>query len=142
MFLLTLVKSAFQNHRDQEKDKQGHDMDICNASHAITPIPLEVFVPPSLLNGETGSNRAPIAVTKQIDANNDLQAIQTWLLEFTHSPQTLRTYRKEAERLLLWSIIEKHKTVFKLITRRSARLSIISCRPTTTTKLVWIAKTA
>ncbi len=84
-------------------------MDIGNASQAITPIPLEVFSPPASLNGELGLNRAPTTVTKQIDANNDLQAIQTWLLEFTHSPQTQRTYRKEAERLLLWAIIAKQK---------------------------------
>ena len=71
--------------------------------------PLEMFLPPTSLNGEAGSNRAATTITKQIDANNDLQAIQTWLLEFTHSPQTLRTYRKEAERLLLWAIIEKRK---------------------------------
>ena len=84
-------------------------MEITSSSDAIAPIPLEVFVPPISLNGEKGSNRAPSTVTKQIDANNDLQAIQTWLFEFAHSPQTLRTYRKEAERLLLWAIIEKQQ---------------------------------
>jgi site-specific recombinase XerD len=82
---------------------------IPNASHAIIPTPMEVFSSPSSLNGETGSNRASTTVIKQINANNDLQAIQTWLFEFTHSPQTLRTYRKEAERLLLWAVIEKQK---------------------------------
>ena len=84
-------------------------MDISATSSIIKPSPLEIFLPPSSLNGESGSNRASAAIVKQIDANNDLQAIQTWLLEFTHSPQTLRTYRKEAERLLLWAIIEKRK---------------------------------
>jgi len=76
---------------------------------AIIPSPIEAFLPPTSLNGETGSNRAPDTVIKQIEANNDLQAIQTWLLEFEHSPQTQRTYRKEGERLLLWSILEKGK---------------------------------
>lgn len=87
-------------------------MDILSADSSVAmtkPIPLEIFQPPASLNGETGTNRAAITVTKQIDGNNDLRAIQTWLLEFTHSPQTLRTYRKEAERLLLWAIIEKRK---------------------------------
>jgi site-specific recombinase XerD len=84
-------------------------MDIFAVSSQMKPSPLEVFLPPASLNGEAGSNRAPTTVIKQIDANNDLQAIQTWLLEYTHSPQTLRTYRKEAERLLLWAIIEKRK---------------------------------
>src|ERR1700733_14581080 len=84
-------------------------MDIVVATAIIKPTPLEIFLPPASLNGESGSNRAATTITKQIDADNDLQAIQTWLLEFMHSPQTLRTYRKEAERLLLWAIIEKRK---------------------------------
>lgn len=80
----------------------------------VTPTPLESFVPPESLTGTTGSNRAPATTIKQIAANNDLQAIQTWLLEFDHSLQTKRTYRKEAERLLLWSIFEKHKPLSSL----------------------------
>jgi site-specific recombinase XerD len=78
------------------------------------PTPLEVLIPPTLLTGETGSNRAPTTTIKQIAANNDLHAIQTWLLEFSHSPQTQRTYRKEAERLLLWALLEKHKPLSSL----------------------------
>lgn len=85
-----------------------------SANHALTPTPLELLTPPRALSGETGSNRASNTITKQIEANNDLQAIQTWLLEFTHSPQTLRTYRKEAERLLLWSLIHKEKPLSSL----------------------------
>lgn len=84
-------------------------METSNISGAIVPAPLETFTLPQSLNGQCGSNRAPQAVVKQIDADNDLQAIQTWLLEFAHSPQTLRTYRKEGERLLLWVIIAKQK---------------------------------
>ena len=66
------------------------------------------------LTGETGTNRAPSFITKQISANNDLQAIQSWLAEFDDSPQTQRSYRKEAERLLLWSLIEKQKPLSSL----------------------------
>jgi hypothetical protein len=32
----------------------------------------------------------------------DLAAIGLWLVEFAHSPHTLRSYRKEALRLVLW----------------------------------------
>src|SRR3990167_8322656 len=84
-------------------------MDISSEFSSIRPTPLEVFYLPTHLSGEQGANRAPQAVRKQIDADNDLQAIRTWLLEFTDYPQTLRTYRKESERLLLWAIIEKNK---------------------------------
>lgn len=74
-------------------------MDISAISSVVKPSPLEIFLPPTSLNGEFGSNRAPTTIVKQIDANNDLQAIQTWLLEFTHSPQTLRTYRETIKML-------------------------------------------
>jgi site-specific recombinase XerD len=102
-------KISVSKSRRSGKGQKMIDMEITSSSSAIVPIPLEVFVPPISLNGEQGSNRASQTVVKQIDANNDLQAIQTWLLEFAHSPQTLRTYRKEAERLLLWAIIAKKK---------------------------------
>lgn len=80
----------------------------------VMPMPLEAFTLPILLTGEAGLNRAPTSTIKQIAANNDLHAIQTWLLEFNHSPQTQRTYRKEAERLLLWAILEKQKPLSSL----------------------------
>lgn len=35
-------------------------------------------------------------------ATTDLEAVQAWLGEFRDSPHTLRAYRREAERLLLW----------------------------------------
>jgi len=80
----------------------------------LIPIPIELLNAPKDLNGESGTNRAPAFITQQIAATNDLQAIQCWLAEFERSPQTQRTYRKEAERLLLWSLIEKQKPVSSL----------------------------
>jgi site-specific recombinase XerD len=80
----------------------------------LVPIPLEHLKSPTELTGETGTNRAPAFITKQISANNDLQAILGWLAEFDSSPQTQRSYRKEAERLLLWSLIEKQKPLSSL----------------------------
>jgi hypothetical protein len=78
--------------------------------NALTPIPLEFLNAPQSLSGESGTNRAPAFITQQISATNDLQAVQCWLAEFDKSPQTQRSYRKEAERLLLWSLIEKQKS--------------------------------
>ncbi|WP_262927402.1 tyrosine-type recombinase/integrase [Phytohalomonas tamaricis] len=40
--------------------------------------------------------------TPLIEAQDDVTAVQHWLAEYRASPQTLRQYRKEAERLLLW----------------------------------------
>lgn len=39
-----------------------------------------------------------------IDAHNDAEAISIFLSEFKESPETLRSYAKEIERLLLWCI--------------------------------------
>lgn len=39
-----------------------------------------------------------------IDAKNDGQAISSFLREYKESPETLRSYAKEIERLLLWCI--------------------------------------
>lgn len=39
-----------------------------------------------------------------IDAKNDAQAISSFLQEYKDSPETLRSYTKEIERLLLWCI--------------------------------------
>lgn len=42
--------------------------------------------------------------TKLIDASNDAEAIVAFLHEYKDSPETLRSYAKEIERLLLWCI--------------------------------------
>jgi site-specific recombinase XerD len=83
-------------------------------NNALVPIPLELLNAPKSLSGESGTNRAPAFITQQISATNDLQAVQCWLAEFDQSPQTQRSYRKEAERLLLWSLIEKQKPLSSL----------------------------
>ncbi len=42
-----------------------------------------------------------------IDADNDIDAIKTWLMQFSHVKNTFANYRKEAERFLLWCIDQK-----------------------------------
>src|SRR5690606_3939128 len=44
---------------------------------------------------------------RQLTADNDVDAVRAWLAEFHDSPQTLRAYKKESERLLLWAIHER-----------------------------------
>ena len=78
------------------------------------PLPLECLLLPEDLDGRTGGNRAGPEVVCQLAASNDLDAVQTWLAEFHDSPQTLRTYRKEAERLLLWALMERGKPLSSL----------------------------
>lgn len=68
---------------------------------------------PSDLDGGSGSNRATSNLS-QIAAQTDLAAIQAWLARYTDTPNTLANYRKEAERLLLWSILSRNKPLSSL----------------------------
>ena len=65
------------------------------------------------LNGSTGTNRENPAHC-QITVANDVEAIYAWLNEYRESPQTWRTYQKEAERLLLWCFIAAKKPLSSL----------------------------
>ncbi|KPD15777.1 tyrosine-type recombinase/integrase [Burkholderia sp. R-69980] len=57
---------------------------------------------PTALDGRLGTNRAN-GMHKQIAADTDVEAVRLWLAEYSASPHTLRSYRKEAVRLLLWA---------------------------------------
>lgn len=66
------------------------------------------------LNGSRGRNRAP-RETCVLGADNDLAAIQAWL-DLQESTATRRAYRKEAERLLLWAVVQLGKPLSSLTT--------------------------
>jgi len=74
---------------------------------------IDELIFPEALSGTQGINRANDN-SCQIDADDDLDAIRTWLSEYQDSPQTFRSYRKEAERLLLWALIERDKPLSSL----------------------------
>jgi site-specific recombinase XerD len=80
--------------------------------HSTGIVPLENFVPPSDLDGRTGSNRHPGA--PRIDAPNDHRAIVSWLSTKSGNQNTQRAYQKEAERILLWAILERGKALSDL----------------------------
>lgn len=83
-------------------------------------VPLERFVVPVELNGSQGRFRAPPELC-MLDATNDYEAIVAWLnskrpkvvdlFNAKKESHTQRAYRKEAERFLLWSIIERKKPI-------------------------------
>lgn len=86
---------------------------------ALTPlprigiVPLERFVPPSERDGSQGSNRAPAERCK-LAAANDHEAIQSWLRLRLAGSHTWRAYRKEAERFLLWAVMERRMALSSL----------------------------
>lgn len=76
------------------------------------PAPLERVNVPSPLDGSCGSNRS--MGSRQIAADNDVDATKAWLARFLDKQTTFDNYRKEAERLLLWATIQMEKPLSSL----------------------------
>ncbi len=79
-----------------------------------SPLPIERVQLTPELNGLNGTNRN-LKSDALIEANTDLEAIQSWLSDFEDSPATYRNYRKEIERLLMWSLIVKNNPFSSLM---------------------------
>lgn len=77
-------------------------------------VPWERLRVPDEVNGSLGAFRAPKA-TCTLDANNDYEAVQAWLT-LHESTATQRAYRKEAERLILWAVVERGRALSSLTT--------------------------
>jgi site-specific recombinase XerD len=77
-------------------------------------VPLERLCVPGDVDGSRGAFRAPPA-TCILSADNDYAAVQAWL-SLHESAATQRAYRKEAERLILWAIVERRKALSSLAT--------------------------
>ena len=69
-------------------------------------VPMERLGLPNDLSGASGSNRV---FSNKLAACNDYEAIQAWLRSVGSRPHTLRSYRTQAERFLLWMIFERQK---------------------------------
>lgn len=87
-------------------------------ARATAVVPFEKFLVPAALDGREGRFRAPLHQCL-LEAKNDYEAIEAWL-RTKHDPNgtgktaTHRAYRKEAERLLLWAILEQRKPLSSL----------------------------
>ena len=77
-------------------------------------VPWEKLVVPQEVDGSMGLHRAPRA-SCVLRANNDYEAVQAWL-SLHEAPATQRAYRKEAERLILWAIVERGVALSSLAT--------------------------
>ncbi len=78
----------------------------------LAPIEVAMTLSPEL-DGSEGRNRA-LGKPAQISAVDDMQAIQAWLARFVYSKTTFDNYRKEAERLHLWSVYQLGKPISSL----------------------------
>lgn len=76
------------------------------------PVPIETLAVPGALSGAQGENRG--TGKAQIRARDDREAVLAWLARFVDSKATLASYRKEAERLLLWCVLQHRKALSDL----------------------------
>lgn len=91
-------------------------------------MPWEQLRLPHEVDGSVGAYRAPRA-TCTLDADNDYQAVQAWL-SLHESGATQRAYRKEAERLILWAIVERGRALSSLTTEDAVAYRAFLRRPT------------
>lgn len=77
-------------------------------------IPWEQLAVPEQVNGSKGAFRAPRR-SCLLSAKDDYAAVNSWL-SLQESPLTQAAYRKEAERLMLWAILEQGKALSSLTT--------------------------
>ena len=75
--------------------------------------PIDTIDLPPTLDGSYGTNRAT-GNRPQITATNDIEAVRAWLARFVGTKTTFDNYRKEAERLLLWSTLRLGKPLSSL----------------------------
>jgi site-specific recombinase XerD len=94
----------------------------------VEAVPWERMAVPLELDGSEGVFRAP-AATCTLSARTDFEAVKTWL-ELHETATTVRAYRKEAERLVLWAILERGKALTSLTTDDAVAYRAFLRRPT------------
>jgi len=114
---------------------------LTEAARALVPIgmqhdvvPWERLYVPQDLNGSLGAFRAP-RETCILSAANDYEAVQAWL-SLHESAATQRCYRKEAERLILWAIVERRKALSSLTTEDAVAYRAFLRQPAPRTRWV------
>lgn len=83
---------------------------------------------PHEVDGSSGTFRAP-RQTCTLGASNDYEAVQAWLA-LHESAATQRAYRKEAERQILWAIVERERPLSSLTTEDAIAFRTFLRRPT------------
>ena len=101
-------------------------------------VPWEQLRLPHEVDGSQGQFRAP-RETCVLTADNDYEAIQAWL-SLHESPATQRSYRKEAERLILWAIVERGRPLSSLTTEDAIAYRSFLRRPTPRERWVGLAR--
>jgi site-specific recombinase XerD len=91
-------------------------------------VPWERLYVPHQVDGSRGTFRAP-AATCTLDSNNHYEAVQAWL-SLHEAAATQRACRKEAERLILWAIVERGRALSSLTTEDAVAYRAFLLHPT------------
>ncbi|WGS55291.1 site-specific integrase (plasmid) [Paraburkholderia sp. D15] len=98
-------------------------------------VPWESIHVPHEVDGSRGTFRAPKRMCA-LEADNDYQAISAWL-ERHEAAETRRAYRREAERLMLWAIVERGKALSSLTSEDATAYRAFLRHPTPRAR--WVA---
>ena len=104
------IEAFFAAHPDLTE--RAHALIATESAREV--MPWEQLVLPRGADGSAGRFRAPSG-TSTLSASNDYEAVQAWL-QLHETPATQRGYRKEAERLMLWAIVERGCALSSLTT--------------------------
>jgi hypothetical protein len=104
------IESFFARHPDLTE--RARALIVREAPQDVGP--WERLQLPEEFDGSEGSFRAPRG-SCILSANNDYEAVKAWL-SLHESGATQRAYRKEAERLILWAIVERSRPLSSLTT--------------------------
>lgn len=118
------VEAFFAAH--PELTARAHELVMSSQASDVTP--WERLIVPAEVDGSRGTFRAP-AATCALNASNDYEAVNAWLAVHD-SPETERAYRKEAERLLLWAILERGRALSSLTAEDAVAYRTFLRRPT------------
>ncbi|MCA8273603.1 site-specific integrase [Burkholderia sp. AU30280] len=105
------------------------------AAQPAAIVPWEQLRVPYEVDGSRGQFRA-LGTACLLNASNDYEAIQSWL-SLHESAATQRAYRKEAERLILWAIVERGRALSSLNTDDAIAYRGFLRRPTPRER--WVA---
>lgn len=106
------------------------------AQHDV--VPWERLYVPQDVDGSQGTFRAP-AATSTLSAGNDYEAVHAWL-GLHESAATQRAYRKEAERLILWAVLERGRALTSLTTEDAIAYRAFLRHPTPSRRWVGPAR--
>lgn len=104
------IEAFFSQH--PQLVERARALIVRNAQQEVQP--WEMLVVPSEVDDSRGTFRAP-PESCTLNSANDYEAVQAWL-SLHESAATQRAYKKEAERLILWAIVERGKALSSLNT--------------------------